>query len=350
MSKIRRELIRLLLQAVCGALGLFPQRFSGTIKRSWNNLQREEGIMFTKGLAMPVRHGVACGLDIRQTSGFGEAVHLDVIYVPGGFGARGWPWLMTLTPFPGGIVYFENPEFLVSCDGMQWHVPEGVPSPLVSAPSDWIGYNSDPSLLHYGNRLYLFYREVRAEDKHHDRVRLFAMSTEDGVAWDERRTLFDKTVDKTNGAILLSPTVLNVEGVHLMWYVESDGNCLRMKRCIISGMANIRDIREVELVGMKYEDTPWHIDVVDDRDSLVMALCVRDKLNGRRHSIVFARSTDQGLTWHVFGDRIEPDDSLHEKSLYRASLVKNVTGMWSLYYSFQDPKGHWFPLVRNILL
>ena len=115
-------------------------------------------------------------------------------------------------------------------------------------------------------------------------------------------------------------------------------------------MANIRDIREVELVGMRSEDTPWHIDVVDDRDSLVMALCVRDKLNGRRHSIVFARSTDQGLTWHVFGDRIEPDDSLHEKSLYRASLVKNVTGMWSLYYSFQDPKGHWFPLVRNILL
>ena len=350
-SKIHREFVRLWLQAVCGAPCLFPRGFRDAVKKSWNGLQLEEGRRFTKGLAFPEKRGAAYGLDIRQTSGFGEAVHPDVIYVPDGFGAEGWTWLMTVTPFPGGIVYFENPEFLVSRDGLTWRVPDGAPSPLVAAPSDWIGYNSDPSLLYDGGRLYLFYREVRSENNHEDRIRFFVISSGDGVNWSEPRAVFDKTVAKEEGALLLSPTLLKEGGRCLMWYVEPDGGEFVIKRGSVDGLQSISGIETAEILGLAPDDRPWHIDVVRaDDDSLIMALCVRSKSNGRRHSIVFAKSAGGGMTWRVFGERIEPDESLNEKSLYRASLARAGGGAWKLYYSCQDMEGHWFPVVRDVEL
>lgn len=54
----------------------------------WNSLQYEEGL----AVAVPPR-SCRCGatlLDLSMTSGFGETVHPDVIYVPEGLGPDGW--------------------------------------------------------------------------------------------------------------------------------------------------------------------------------------------------------------------------------------------------------------------
>lgn len=353
LSKLHREFIRLWLQAVCGFPCIFPQKFRSKVKMSWNCLQLEEGRLLSRTVRFPETHGAAHVLDLACTSGFGEAVHPDVLYVPQGFGAGGWKWLMTCTPFPGGIVYFENPEFLVSEDGTSWSIPKGQPSPLVSPPSDWIGYNSDPSLLYDGGRIYLFYREVRSENNRYDRVRVFALGTDDGLSWKEPITLFDKIVAKEHGAIVLSPTFLKIGSTYFVWYVESNGDDMVVKRCVGENIENIYNASPclTQISGMASCDTPWHIDVAEAGDgTLMMALCVRGRDNARRHSILFARSHDTGMTWSVFGDRVDPDDALNERSLYRASIAMVSNRKWKLYYSYQDAGGHWFPLARDMSL
>lgn len=163
MKKIRREIIRGQVKLALGFPWLLPESVRSGIFRRWNRCQRDfTADAYAKDDPAPRPEPPLRLLDLSCTSGFGENVHPDVLYVPEGFGAGGWRYFMACTPLPQGVEYFENPEFLVSMDGLRWHVPNGGASPLVGAPDDWIGYNSDPALYLEDGELSLFYRDYRA--------------------------------------------------------------------------------------------------------------------------------------------------------------------------------------------
>ena len=150
-SKLVRESLRILLQATSKCPCLFTDKFCRRVKRKWNLIQFEE-LQKIPHVSPVNRHDVVHA-DLTCTSGDGETVHPSVLYFPNGWGIGNWKYLMAVTPFPNGIVYFENPEFVVSNDGISWSLPsQNAPSPVVPPPSEWTGYNSDPICKIYSRR------------------------------------------------------------------------------------------------------------------------------------------------------------------------------------------------------
>ena len=342
-SKIKRELTRLCLQLTTNFPYFFPASVRGGVKKRWNRLQYEEGLT----AAVPprsCRDGAAL-LDLSMTSGLGETVHPDVIYVPEGFGAGKWKYLMAVTPFPKAIVYFENPEFLVSHDGVSWRLPQGGKSPVVAPPSDWTGYNSDPALFYENGTVFLIYREVR-EEKGCLMISVYVMETRDGISWSAPKALISLRNPTDRAGVLMSPSVLRLGEKYYAWYVDEESGIFEIKRAECPELSSITSGVKVELNGMPDGLMPWHIDVEQDNGRLLMALCARN--GDGRHSILFAESRDLGINWRIIeGKRLDPIRESGEDSLYKAALIKDEEhSCWKLYYSYKDLEGHWYTVAE----
>lgn len=349
-AKLKREMLRVLIQAE-GRLGAcFPAALGRMIKLEWNSLQMEEG-----RLAWAPPHTARSGavaLDLSCTSGFGETVHPDVVYVPDGFGYGNWKYLMTVTPFPKGIVYFENPEFLVSRDGVRWETPSGGSSPVVAPPSDWIGYNSDPALLLDGGALRLIYREVREEGKE-SVVTLYWISSDDGVSWSGRERMLSARAPSGRNGVLMSPALRRLGGEYVLWHVSDDGGSFSIKRASGRSLREMNNTSEVVVTGMPDDLEPWHIGIAEaaGENRLVMAMCASHKEERGIHSIIFAESFDGGYEWRITGERMSPSEAGGERSLYKAALVKgSPASQWRVYYSYRDLEGHWFTCMADVNL
>lgn len=350
-SKLVRESLRILLQATSKCPCLFTDKFCRRVKRKWNLIQFEE-LQKIPHVSPVNRHDVVHA-DLTCTSGDGETVHPSVLYFPNGWGIGNWKYLMAVTPFPNGIVYFENPEFVVSNDGISWSLPsQNAPSPVVPPPSEWTGYNSDPNLCYDAETetLFLFYREVR-ENRNSLTVTIFVKSTVDGILWSRPIPVKVVKTPSTIGTVLLSPSVLKLDDTAYIWYVEKTDGRYCMKRSECRSLSAIEPSVVCKVVGIPEGLSLWHIEVKEDVDGrLVMSACVTDELTKIR-SIIFAESCDNGLTWRVLPTKLDPEPNCRERSLYKASLIKEGGGCrWRLYYSYHDVDGHWFTAVRNVSL
>ncbi|MDO4559961.1 MAG: hypothetical protein Q4C86_03325 [bacterium] len=316
---------------------------------NWNRLQFEEGKkVHAKPNATLSQQGTRV-LNLSFTSGFGESVHPDVIYVENGFVKPEWKYLMTITPFPCGIVYFENPEFLVSRDGLIWDLPTGGRSPVVSPPSDWIGYNSDPVLLYDGEEVRLIYREVR-NDGPCIVITVFAISTSDGVTWSASEIIYRTRRGRRDGAFLMSPAPLKMKEKYVIWYVNMEEKGFVIRRSEGADLFSLPHGLLCKIYDMPIDLEVWHIDVTEGGDRLIMAICACSRENMGRRSIIFAESFDSGKSWRCFGDRLDPDADSGENSLYKAALAPKGDGGWLLYYSCQGHEGHWFTVVKDVSL
>ena len=286
-------------------------------------------------------------LDLSCTSGFGQTVHPDVLYV-GGWGSGGWKYVMTVTGFPYANDYYENPEFLVSNDGLEWSVPYGGKSPLVKYP-DYAGYcyNSDPALFYDDGQIHLFYREVLTA-KTIVAVSIYHMCSKDGLTWEKPHKIL--SCESKNGpAVLLSPSIMKIGASYFMWYVEKYGTKCTVCRIESKDLSSwsspvctiIHDVKN---------PYPWHIDVVMDNDRLIMAFC-SDSLPDGRRSIFFAESRDYGSTWNVIGKVFMPEQyGFGGAELYKPSLCRDENDGWRLYYSANTKDGAWFTAMTFVTL
>lgn len=351
MKKFCKELLRICLQLVYYAPSLFPQNFTDGIKIRWNEMQKNEiTTRKEKPRSSVSEHGIT-PLDLSCITGFGETVHPDVLFIPEGFGFGGWRYVMTITPFPTGVEYFENPEFLVSMDGVSWDIPQGGSSPLVPPPSNWVGYNSDPSLFYENGVLYLFYREVRLVSNVKTMVRMLSLQTADGINWTSPKEFMKDLRHYKDIAVMMSPTVLRRAERYIMWYIDSENDDFCVRRSESKNMLEWSNPQSVSLCGLGYGIAPWHVDVVEGLDSeLIMALCCLNKATPQtKKSIVFLFSSDEGFSWQRRGVEFCPDEfDFSSRSLYRASLLRNEDGDWLMYFSGQDFAFHWFTALRRV--
>ena len=349
-SKLKREFLRVLLQIDLRFSRFFPRSFSSNIKIAWNNIQRDEG-SHVYASAYAHRSG-SVALDLSSTSGFGETVHPDVICSAHGFGAGNWNYLMTVTPFPMGIVYFENPEFLVSRDGIMWELPPGGKSPVVAPPYDWIGYNSDPVLLLEDGFVRLIYREV-CEKRNGFRISLISRVTDDGISWRACDEILSSFVPLGREGVLMSPAVCRVDGEYFLWYVDDFGGEFKITRVSGRKINSLTTAAEAVISDMPDDLMPWHIGIASapENGRLVMAICAAHKKERGIHSIIFAESFDMGIIWHIIGERMDPLEAAGECSLYKASLLwDDAAARWRLYYSYRDLNGHWFTCLKTVTL
>lgn len=345
LYKLKRELFRVCMNAA--VVGPFPREFKLNAIRYWKeHFCMTEGFDCQHPLPDLPHSEFAKVLDLSCTSGFGQTVHPDVIYT-GGWGLGKWKYLMTITGFPFSNDYYENPEFLVSSDGIDWRVPESGRSPLVKFPAHvGYSYNSDPALLYDREVVYLFYREVRRTGRK-STVALCCISSADGVSWSgEQRIMSASTTDR-NPAILMSPALLRLHGRYVMWYVEkTTADSFEIMRTESSELDTLQPGVKVLLNGLEGRQ-PWHLDVAEDGGRLLMALCTADA----GHEILFAESRDMGLTWNVCGERLMPDKyAFGGCCLYKPALCRDDSSGWRLYYSAQTETGIWLTAVTEVRL
>jgi len=282
-------------------------------------------------------------LDLSCTSSFGQTVHPDVLYVRK-WGRGCWNYFMAVSGYPYSNDFYENPEFLVSNNGIDWALPTGGKSPVVEFPTHTdYSYNSDPALLYDKGTMWLFNREVRKVGKR-SYVSISLKSSSDGIVWSESEKILSGTTLNKHPSILMSPSVLSLQGRYVVWYVEQSDNGFSIFRKESNDLRNWNKTERVVVYGTDGKE-PWHIDVANDGKKLLMAMCTADE----NHSILLANSTDGGFIWNIFGQPMTYEKyAFGGNSLYKPALCKNENGQWLLYYSATTANGEWFTAVINI--
>jgi hypothetical protein len=286
-------------------------------------------------------------LALPTYDGSGEAVHPDVLHLPGGW--RGWEYWMAVTPYPRGNAGYENPSILVSHDGETWTVPTGLSNPVVPAPS--AGYNSDPDLVYdaVADRLVLVYREVAGG---FNLIR--SVASPDGVAWSAASTLF-----RVPNHRAISPALATVDPARPMaWYVDAgtvgcgtrsatvklrlaDGPAALTPAAVEAGWSAERPTT-LELPGFVL----WHLDVVYHparREYWAIFPAFPVGRSCGEGDLYLARSPD-GVQWTVYPTAFLTTRVAEwtHASLYRASaLLDGGSDRLAVWFSARAADGRW---------
>lgn len=272
-------------------------------------------------------------LNLETSDGSGQACHPDVVFIPGGFGAKKWPYWMVCTPYPYKDNRVENPEIFVSGDGVFWSVPDGTRNPLVPSPRIAGDHNSDPDMIFYRDQLWLFYRETQKSRQPTllpDTNILYLTTSSNGIQWSPPVEI----LRDTEGNQLLSPAVLH-DGTHfLMWTVDLDGGELKLARRTSSDGLSWSAPETGTVMGLDAGRQPWHIDVIAEPEGFSAVLVSCTGLGGAGTRMHYAQSTD-GLNWSTNGFLLEQIYEFEANLQYRASLRKasGKSPEYELWYS-----------------
>lgn len=287
-------------------------------------------------------------LNLPTSEGSGEAAHPDALHAPDGWGAGRWTWLMSATPYPSGGDFFENPELFVSYDGIQWTEPASGVNPLSRVPVETgrrdlkKEYHSDASLLLHDGVLRVYYRWSGVALDGSVENRILVTSSSDGIQWGEPVTLLAENGAASRNSGFLSPSLLFMDGMYVMWMVERDG----------PGRKITRRVSEDGLVWQPPEDTvldvdyavkePWHLDVIpcaETGGTILLLTAARDR--GGEAELHYGFGGREGRSWRLAGRLIDPGYFFESGKIYRSSLVSVGDGAYILYYSACDIMTKW---------
>ncbi|MGA2812612.1 MAG: hypothetical protein ABSG16_14505 [Candidatus Acidiferrum sp.] len=269
-------------------------------------------------------------LNLETSDGSGQAVHPDVLHIPGGFGPERWPYWMVCTPYPYGNDYFENPEIFVSTNGIAWSIPDGLHNPIVAPLSVSGDHYSDPDMVYHANELWLFYRETIRSKSPTQNI-LYLKKSPDGVAW----TNPTEILRESEGRELLSPAVIHDGTRFVMWTIEIEDKEFKILRRFSENGIEWGSPDTGTVSGMGTGRHIWHIDVIKEEGRLSAALVSCVAMNGGGSRIHYAYSLNEGLDWHMSDFLLEQAYEFESQLQYRGSLRKFAEpgDRYGLWYS-----------------
>jgi hypothetical protein len=287
-------------------------------------------------------------LNLETSDGSGQAVHPDVVHIPGGFGQKKWPYWMVCTPYPNGDERFENPEIFVSYDGIQWSIPDGARNPVVPSPERADSHHSDPDILFYDNLLWMVYRQTIRGSAGRENI-LYLIKSSDGSSW----SVPVEILRENNGTELLSPALIHDGERFLLWTIENHGGEFQVMRRVSEDCELWEAPAPASTSRFANGRHPWHIDVIKEpgRLSALIVSCVTNNGGGAR--IHYAHSLDHGFHWQVSDFLFEQIYEFESSLQYRGTLrcLGDQMGRYELWYSAVSVKGvssiAYLPLIRN---
>ena len=146
------------------------------------------------------------------SDGSGEAVHPSVLYFKNKW--NGYRYWMAMTPYFQYNDKLENPEILVSNNGIDWIVPAGLTNPIEPSPAGAGNYNSDTELV-YDYDKNVLWCVIRCTINGIQSIK--AQSSLNGISWTAASTILTSTTD-----YLLSPAIIYENGLFTMFWVGAN--------------------------------------------------------------------------------------------------------------------------------
>jgi hypothetical protein len=273
-------------------------------------------------------------LDIPTYEDSGVVVHPSVYYNPDGW--NGHKYWMAMTPYPGTNNKIENPSILVSDDGDNWVVPDGLTNPIENAPTGQFDYNSDPNLiLGPDNRLYCFWRSFYDSQPGQQEQILYRASS-DGIDWSDRQVAIinDRSVRRP-----VAPSVTYLEGTWIMYAVDivpTPRKVLRMTATDPAGPWS--EPEEVTITGAT-NGPPWHLDVHKVDDEWQMLAVDGNEAGGD----LWAATSHDGLNWQAGPPLVDRGnlptdwDQIYYKSCFIPAVRNGVFG-WDAWFGAFTPE------------
>lgn len=302
----------------------------------------------TASAALPALIEEPFQLQTPTYDGSGEAVHPDVLDLPGGW--RGQHYWLAMTPYAKSSTKLENPSLLVSDDGLSLRVPDGLANPVVRKPGRAPDYNSDPELVYEAStdRLVMFYRLV---EKKTNTIRV--VTSVDGLHWRQERNAF-----WVHGHAAVSPTIVpaRASSPAMVWYVDAGkGGChaastrvmLRTARDSMGRVANTAWSEPQTTTLSQPGYVIWHMKVryVPSKGEYwaVYSAFPEKAVGCEIDDLFFARSAD-GIHWTTYNEPIlrHEDHEWSSAAVYRSTfLYYPASDELRLWVSARNTAGNW---------
>ncbi|KEI08624.1 hypothetical protein Z957_06990 [Clostridium sp. K25] len=272
--------------------------------------------------------------------GSNQAVHPKVLYFKNGW--NGYKYWMGITPYPYGNDDYENPQILVSNDGINFKSPKGPNKPLF-VPSDVKrgGHYSDIHLCAVNDTLevYFRYNPAKTEKNEVDNYKnyIYVTKSKDGIHWTDKQLVLDYKTFKIPCAYL-SPIINFDKGKYTIWFTNYDGNLYYTETY---NWSSFKDLKKCNFPGVPQKLKIWHQDLIKTDLGYEFVCCAYGEIF-LNQNIYYSLSKD-GINFKPFKKLMEPTHKIgtfDEKTLYRPSLVKR-DGQYLLYYSAMDSKLKW---------
>lgn len=253
--------------------------------------------------------------------------HPSVLFFPEKW--QGFSYWLATTPYPDERIEYENPCIYKSNDSVNF-------SPIDRNPiSDCPGkgaYNSDPELFFFERKLYCIVRE-NENGRYLREIKLLHSS--DGNDWSKPLTVYTSNDEDRQ---LLSPSYVNYQGKHLIYFLNGDAGIGRNGKCtgieiiesdnLNAGFHFSSKGRFLNQEEVKVE--PWHFDLFEHNCRLYMVLCARDR---SRRTFRNPMYTYLAVSEDYINFRLYKEPIIRHLKSYRPSAYVDDKGVFHLYFS-----------------
>lgn len=289
------------------------------------------------------------GLNVRNAprplytptyDGSNQAVHPKVLYFKNGW--NGYKYWMGLTPYPFSNDDYENPQILVSNDGIKFRSPKKNNKPLF-VPEDVAkgGHYSDIHMCMVNDTLevYFRYNPAKTEKNQPDNNKnyIYVTKSKDGLHWTDKKLVLNNDTFKVKCAYL-SPIINYENGKYKVWFTNYDGELYYTET---TDWNSFSELKKCNFVGKGNKLKIWHQDLIKTDVGYEFVCCAYGEVF-LNQNLYYACSED-GINFKPLKKIMEPTDkagTFDEKTLYRPCLLKK-DGQYLLYYSAMDSKLKW---------
>lgn len=279
--------------------------------------------------------------------GSGEATHPSIVFTNDGF--CGYKWWLGITPYPGSQDEFEDPQILVSNDGITFDYFPGCPNPLDKLTAADIAsgaHNCDIDLCLVDDTMYCFWLYAPGDGAghpDHNSSILYERHTTDGVNWSEKNAILTNSEFETDHHFFASPAFVyepdsekwkmwfvsdvKVDGNDRVWYTECASDFTGWTEPVTVSFGNNVLVKI------------WHLDVIKTASRYELVGCgyqlIDGYTDGWNHQRLFFTYSPDGLYWgnlREFMHRRDSQTAWDNKSLYRPSFCYDNRGNCHLFY------------------
>lgn len=285
---------------------------------------------------------------IPTYDGSGQGIHTSVIdfrHITGSTW-NGWRYWMAMTPYTNNSNVVENPSIVVSRNGYEWFVPDGLTNPIYPKPAT--GYNSDPH-IHWDadtNEIVMIYRSADYVIPDTNPARyittLYVARSSDGITW-------PATATSTNVTEAGSPAIMKVDGTWVMFSTDGITQPHVIQRRTSSDAITWSEPQQLhDLNTVPYK---WHLDC-QYIDGVYRMLIDRGPEFLTTSDGLRAASSIDGLGWSVAPVDFMVLDPTHDweaTELYRAVIQPHEDKThFRLWYSSQGPYRQWWTSFTQV--